>query len=542
MRFRSTSLTDLLVLGVCGMVAASLLALQVQDRRSTARRSQCSDNLRKLGLAFHNYHSAYKIIPPGSGGTSFGSESEPLRGNANRLSVFVALTPFYEEQRIWESVSNPLAQAGKTFPPMGPVPWYPSEQYAPWGMRSKTLACPTDPDVAKFPRASSYVINYGDGVVSVGAPIDFELAPYVIDRASTRGAFIRQHPLRFRDFLDGLANTLLLSESKIAGAKLAKGVPGLALDPSQCIVAAAKPGQTFWPDGRDACWADGSLRSVGFQTILPPNSPSATSDVGELEGVISASSHHADGVHVLFCDGMVKFARNSIDAGKSNLASVATPTKGQAYAPPGSESPYGLWGAIGTRASAETVNHDHDSLSEPPIEWSEEEEQQLQTIPVEDWTKIDGTTIRGRLVEVVNQSRAIIVTESRDTQSIDLSDLQSEDAYRAVKRHLTKEMEASQEILAALETSLDMLEEKEFERFVDTMFKADDESDMRRNLLGELVANRGNIIQQFDEVIQALRDGNAQIQWRDGGNAVEIQAARGRLLLIHENERWLLTK
>ena len=183
MKTRSVSLGDVLVLLSCGMIVASLFALKLQTRRSLARGAQCSNNLKQVGLACHNYHSAFKRLPAGSGGTSHGSKTEPLLGNANRLSGLVALTPFMEEQRVWEMISNPYRNGATTdYPPMGPVPWHSPNEYTPWGMRSEKLACPTDPDTTRLKLASSYVLNYGDGVLAVGAPIDSPLPPYASDR------------------------------------------------------------------------------------------------------------------------------------------------------------------------------------------------------------------------------------------------------------------------------------------------------------------------------------------------------------------------
>ena len=540
MKTRPVVSGDLFVLIACGMIVASLACMRLQTRRSLARTSQCANNLKQLGLGIHNYHAAYRQMPSASGGTNGGSESEPLRGNANRLSAFVGLTPFLEEQRVWEMVSNPHRSGGVSYPPMGPVPWHPPEQYPPWAMRSNVLACPTDPDVTRFPTASSYVINYGDGVIAVGAPWNEALKPYVMDRHSKRGAFIRQSPLRFRDFLDGTSNTLLLSEARVAGLKIAKDVSGLGLNPSLCIDAATKPGQDVWPDGRNACWADGSLRSIGFQTILPPNSPSATSNLGELEAVMSASSHHAGGVHVLFCDGSVRFTSSSIDCGDIQTASVATPTTGQLYSIPGSQSPYGLWGAIGTRASREVVDTLAETFREPSPEISKEEQEAFLAIPIETWTLADGSVLRGRLYDVISNARVMIVPEKGDAQTIPLSNLKSEDAYRAVKQHLQIELQANREILTYLQRAVELLEKKDFDGFIDESVSSEISAAQRRQLKDQLPTGRGMFIQQFDQVIMGLRDGSLEVKMQNGGDAVEVRSRQGSLKLRRENGSWRL--
>ena len=72
-------------------------------------------------------------------------------------------------------------------------------------------------------------------------------------------------------------------------------------------------------------------------------------------GALPPSSRHQGGCHVLMGDGAVKFITDSIEAGNSRLQCVMN---GNTVNPPGSKSPYGLWGALATRASKETIRSD----------------------------------------------------------------------------------------------------------------------------------------------------------------------------------------
>ena len=95
--------------------------------------------------------------------------------------------------------------------------------------------------------------------------------------------------------------------------------------------------------GRGGNWADGSAGYSLAQSILPPNSPSCAIEATSMaEGYFSASSRHEGGCHVLMCDGAVAYITNSIDTG--DLTTVPTTD---------SQSPYGVWGAIGTAAGEE---------------------------------------------------------------------------------------------------------------------------------------------------------------------------------------------
>ncbi|MEO1618522.1 MAG: DUF1559 domain-containing protein, partial [Planctomycetota bacterium] len=123
------------------------MAIELREQRQLSRRSVCVDQLKQLGLGFHNYHDAFRQLPVGSGGTDVGSVDEPMIGNANRLSAFVGLLPFLEQQRLWEKIANPYRKSdGSTIPPMGPAPWVDSEAYPPWSERPAAFVCPSEKD------------------------------------------------------------------------------------------------------------------------------------------------------------------------------------------------------------------------------------------------------------------------------------------------------------------------------------------------------------------------------------------------------------
>lgn len=112
---------------------------------------------------------------------------------------------------------------------------------------------------------------------------------------------------------------------------------------------------TYFSQSRGQRWYDGLMVGTAVNTVLPPNSPSVFgfNAYGTLweHGVYSATSRHQGGCHVLMADGAVKFVTESIDAGNSSARSISKDNNNV-----GEKSSYGLWGALGSIGSGETVS------------------------------------------------------------------------------------------------------------------------------------------------------------------------------------------
>ena len=398
----------LVVIAIIGILVGLLLPA-VQAAREAARRMSCSNNFKQIGLAVHNYHSAYKQMPkhksgtgiePGTGfGYGAGYVNESAVQNHEELSVFVALTPFIENQATWEQISNPL----DPFPAMGPTPENPN--YEPWQTNLPTLRCPSDPGVGlpSFGR-TNYAASMGDSILAMSCgPTRMDLTinsnSSQRSRASCRGAFVARQKMAFRDILDGLSNTIIMgeiatdlgdSDTRTASMRKYGGSTDITLgllkgDPSVCTNNGIDPTRPqFWLAatdtlveqdprwGRGYRWADGNPVYSCITTILPPNSPvcssaaagfhetadnySGSNEFDKGFGIYGPSSRHQGGCHILMGDGAVKFLTDSIEAGNANAAMVEFGQPGGAA--PGQKSPYGLWGALGTRGSREVIEEE----------------------------------------------------------------------------------------------------------------------------------------------------------------------------------------
>jgi prepilin-type N-terminal cleavage/methylation domain-containing protein len=394
--FGFTLVELLVVIAIIGVLVGLLLPA-VQAAREAARRMSCSNNFKQIGLAIHNYHSAFKQLPKHASGTDW----DPATGsildhsfitNQLQASYLVGLLPFVEQQGLWEQVSNPLVNTSGVGPtpwnPMGPIAHGGYFEYEPWTLNVQSFRCPSDPGLG-LPSLgrTNYAACLGDSTIlswlgttsltgSSGAPI---MASDV--RRYLRGAFVPRRKLAFRDIIDGLSNTIVAGEittdlgdndvrtrgSFENGTGVIDSVPGAQLcrtsnqvDPGRpqfwnaTIFPAHDPGSSGSPftgaflagSGRGFCWASSNNMHTVMTTTLAPNSELclATRTLNA-EGNWSASSRHQGGVHVLLGDGAIKFVTDSIDAGNSSFP-MQTMTAGQA-------SPYGVWGALGTRAIRE---------------------------------------------------------------------------------------------------------------------------------------------------------------------------------------------
>lgn len=456
---------------ICVALTALLVPRKIINQRELARSSGCANNLKTLGLAFHNYHSAFKQLPAGTGGTT--GNDDPTKCNQGLVGPLVGILPFAEQQALWEQIANPYVDSasGKTFPSMGPIPLYDDAVYTPWANGPDVFRCPDaspvvinqgdaviyslDVPVGKGTVTANYVACYGDGTFMQGEVVTGTLSSEVARRrnASNRGAFMTSKNMKFRDFLDGLSNTIFFSETVASRVRnpgqseIIRDVTGLSKTPALCLRAASKGQLQFWDFGRGARWSDGRPVYTGFQTVLPPNSPSCTSELGMDDPIVSASSLHAGGVQVLMADGAVVFIADSIDAGDATKAGVAI---GNDYSPPGDKSPYGLWGGLGTRANREVIDGQgrdlvavptrSSSFGSPSFGSSKPSRSQLSV-----WTdRKTKKRLSAQFLEIRDRKTIRLKHSSGTIHEVPLHSLDPADVYRAIEMDVFQRGEPKQ--------------------------------------------------------------------------------------------------
>lgn len=333
------TLVELLVVIAIIGVLVSLLLPAVQAAREAARRMQCSNNLKQIGIGLHNYHDSFKAIPYRIGGIT----NRPWVGGLMRL------LPYIEQQALADEINTALY----------PEPW---GGFVAYNAKVPGFVCPSDGKASNSPAgqvgAKSYWFSNGDYTGWWGDP--FTRGPFEASGHES-GAPGWPGPQNFASITDGLSNTIAMSERCVpsADAGLIRGgvavnnsgvtAPESNNNPSVCMATKGGSGR-YAPGVQTASWGPGSFswgwpgRSE-FSTILPPNSPSCAQYGDDWNSLMfTANSFHPGGVNVLRCDGSVSLVSESINCGNLALGSVR-----------GGYSPYGVWGALGTTSGGEAI-------------------------------------------------------------------------------------------------------------------------------------------------------------------------------------------
>lgn len=353
---RGFTLIELLVVIAIIAVLIALLLPAVQQAREAARRTQCRNNLKQFGLALHNYHDVFNTFPGGTNGSGCRSSSlcPTAQTGRSRISGFVPLLPYYDQANLYNAYSaRPTApwaqQIAGASPPLQPHPY--------WNNPIPILTCPSDINkridansLAGLPSANYWFCS-GDGarlMCSVDELLDGR------DCTRSRGIFSQQSRTRIGDITDGTSNTIAMSEHVTPTGDLTLGRAAIvggdpASSPAACRALFVNGVYTVPVNTDDGFhgsrWNDGAAMFTRFNTMMPPNGPSCMeADNHWLGGMYTASSRHTGGVQVLLADGSVRFISENIHAGNQASAEVAQ-----------GPSPYGIWGALGTKSSSEVV-------------------------------------------------------------------------------------------------------------------------------------------------------------------------------------------
>lgn len=363
------TLIELLVVIAIIAVLIALLLPAVQSAREAARRSQCTNNLKQLGLAMHNYVSANDGLPPVSVDCTWNSSNTCIT-EYNRWSQHGRLLPFMEQTAAYNAINwNFSSRWG---PDSGTVALTDSNppdnaaggadsivQYTVLTMSISSFLCPSDTNpgssgtfyiggangAQKLVGAGNYPCNIGlNRRQNGGIQNNWKLNGPNYVASSWDGAV--NAPTNMSTFQDGTSNTAIFSEW-VKGPAALPGKNGLGMVyyfPNQansmsfltdyqfllsCQSAAVITGNQAW-GWKGEWWGYGG--TMIYSHTLTPNRIACqyqdqNSDWRATITAVNASSNHPGGVNVLFMDGSVRFVKSSVSP--QSWYAIATPNNGE---------------------------------------------------------------------------------------------------------------------------------------------------------------------------------------------------------------------
>ena len=290
----------LVVIAIIGILIALLLPA-VQAAREAARRSQCSNNIKQLGLAFHNYHDTFKSFPPGYGimRTAYGAGG----GGGIELTWCVRLFPFIEQTALADIVdwnTNYHVSQHPVYAARIPAFECPSDAEAVIRMNEDGTCIPTNTSY-KFGRLS-YGGNFGLGCME--CPIVGKVAtvpPINPMTERVRGVLSFNWGIQMSGLTDGTSQTALVAEIIVGSGCYYRGMH--AYDEGCPVMFSYTPNSAV-PDMGPSCTA-------AVQALQPPQAPCISGSKNK--PLHTARSYHPGGVQVGLGDGSVRFVSETID-------------------------------------------------------------------------------------------------------------------------------------------------------------------------------------------------------------------------------------
>lgn len=302
------TLIELLVVIAIIAVLIALLLPAVQQAREAARRTQCKNNMKQIGLALHNYESSYNCWPPGS--VTAASQNAFMIPNW-RLQIF----PYFDQAPLYNALNFSLSFAGNT------------SNTNTTALGKLTLAmyvCPSSPlDPCANLGSNSQFIQIPMYIGVAGSYPD--VAGRTVGSSSNYGGFYTNNGMllineltRMRDAIDGTSNVLMVAEQsgRVGTSDVRSGYyggyTGVNFNNSNPVTGSNPAGSDSWSVG---------VTGVQYK-INSPTTAGGSDNPYDANTVIN--SFHTGGVHGLLADGSVRFISNNIDFNTfANLCSRA---------------------------------------------------------------------------------------------------------------------------------------------------------------------------------------------------------------------------
>ncbi|MGE5191114.1 MAG: DUF1559 domain-containing protein [Deltaproteobacteria bacterium] len=347
------TLIELLVVIAIIAILIALLLPAVQQAREAARRSQCKNNLKQIGLALHNYHDAFNTFPQAAFWT-YNPFSAPIPGGSpspRNYTWIAMILPYLDQAPLYNQINFSLPILGQRSSTGQPVP----------SIDFPVLHCPTDPGFQNDANAPTWSGSTGMASITAAGLTKIGWTNYAgaegydwwyRGQSPLSGVFNLNTCVKIADIVDGTSNTISVCECSTSGFQPNPGVPGhlhmgggiprtggqnnwvyrtalLASSTNSDVAGAYKlmgaGGEAscqFWWAGAPYAMQPTYLECFGINNNWP-----------------GASSRHVGGAQALFCDGSVHFLSDTMNYPGENITGW-----GQGS---------GIWGALNTYAGQE---------------------------------------------------------------------------------------------------------------------------------------------------------------------------------------------
>jgi prepilin-type N-terminal cleavage/methylation domain-containing protein/prepilin-type processing-associated H-X9-DG protein len=312
-RRRGFTLIELLVVIAIIAILIGLLLPAVQKIREAANRMKCSNNLKQLGLAMHNYNDTNQYLP---------GNLRPVATGTIRARWTTYLLPYFEQDNVFKIYNQNLN-------------WSEAANLPAVSLPLKVMSCPSAPNPTRLDGApeNSWVGIVASGDYSGIYGIDPALQTAgLVQNATSPGILSRTDKVRLTDVSDGLSNTIHLAESAgkpglYQAGKAVGSAPGTRVNGGGwCRPASDIP----WLEGLTAAGLLPATPGGGTQGINAANGVQQTAYPDpryNTDGTGQIYAFHTGGANALFGDGSVKFIRQSITL--SALAAQITRNGGE---------------------------------------------------------------------------------------------------------------------------------------------------------------------------------------------------------------------
>ena len=306
---RAFTLVELLVVIAIIGTLVGLLLPAVQTARESARQSQCGNNLKQWSLAMQTYHDIYGVLPLGGSGWTWVTTCwMPTLWPYIEQSELAAKYSYSDQWHKWGNVNNRL-DASNASPLSRRIPMY----YCPSDRPSAYFEMDAGVGMFYSPR-----MNYAMNGTSVTVSGKTFRGPFALSR--TNGAGVPQswqgfesrgykgpETFRFKDIVDGLSKTLLLSEVNMWTSDSGKPIDPRGQPTSCKFDASITPNAMF---DRVPNWYTAPNYTC---TDRPPHLPCQANTGGGNIWIWAARSRHSGGVQSATADGAVRFVSNSVN-------------------------------------------------------------------------------------------------------------------------------------------------------------------------------------------------------------------------------------